>query len=232
MRSPALTVPYTLQNVIRHDALQEQPSKLQVLVAETAARQRGHKAKGHKSVEAASVKLTATASDAQHSDAQHSNAQNSDFPGSESQSADLTDEEPEELQQPEEIVLTQQAEPDFADPGADLHQLQAKEVQPGQQQLPQHDLGTQQQAGLHQQQQVPIARQRSQSQPADAIMLMQQQQQQQKQQPQNPVALLPGFLDVLRKEPMCLRVRPLDALTKRLMQALGCTALLEMPNNK
>ena len=228
MRSPALTVPYTLQNVNRHDALQEEPSKLQVLVAETAARQRGHKAKGHKSVEAASVKLTATASDAQHSD-----AQNSDSPGSESQSADLTDEEPEELQQqPEEIVLTQQAEPDFADPSADLHQLQAKEVQPGQQQLPQHDLGTQQQAGLHQQQQVPIARQRSQSQPADAIMLMQQQQQQQKQQPQNPVALLPGFLDVLRKEPMCLRVRPLDALTKRLMLALGCTALLEMPNNK
>jgi len=231
MRSPALTVPYTLQNVIRHDALQEQPSKLQVLVAETAARQRGHKAKGHKSVEAASVKLTATASDAQHSDAQHSNAQNSDFPGSESQSADLTDEEPEELQQPEEIVLTQQAEPDFADPGADLHQLQAKEVQLDQQQLPQHELGTEQQAGL-QQQQAPIAAQRSESQPADVTLLMQQQQQQQKQQPQNPLALLPGFLDVLRKEPLCLRVRPLDALTKRLMQALGCTALLEMPNNK
>ncbi len=227
MQSPALTVPYTLQNVNRHDALQEEPSKLQVLVAETAARQRGHKAKGHKPVEAASVKLTATASDAQHSD-----AQNSDSPGSESQSADLTDEEPEELQQqPEEIVLTQQAEPDFADPSADLHQLQAKEVQLDQQQLPQHELGTEQQAGL-QQQQAPIAAQRSESQPADVTLLMQQQQQQQKQQPQNPLALLPGFLDVLRKEPLCLRVRPLDALTKRLMQALGCTALLEMPNNK
>ncbi len=229
MQNPELSLPYTLQNVNRHNVLQEQPSKLQVLVAETAARQRGHKAKGHKSVEAASVKLTATASDAQHSD-----AQNSDSHGSEAQSADLTDEEPEELQQqPEEIVLTQQAEPDFADPGADLHQLQAKELQFGQQQLPQHELGTQQQAGL-QQQQVPIARQRSESQPADVTMLMQQQQQQQQQtqQRQNPVALLPGFLDVLRKEPLCLRVRPLDALTKRLMQALGCTALLEMPNNK
>ena len=188
-------------------------------------------------MEAASVKLTATASDAQHSD-----AQNSDSHGSESQSADLTDEDPEELQQqPEEIVLTQQAEPDFADPGADLHQLQAKEVQLdqqqlpqhdlGTQQLPQHDLGTQQQAGL-QQQQVPVATQRSESQPADVTLLMQQQQQQQQQQRQIPVALLPGFLDVVRKEPMCLRVRPFDALTKRLMQALGCTALLEMPNNK
>ncbi len=202
-----------------------------MLVAETAARQRGHKAKGHKSVEAASVKLTATASDAQHSD-----AQNSDSHGSESQRADLTAEEPEELQQqPEEIMLTQQAETEFADPGADLHQLQAKEVQLGQQQLPQHELGTQQQAGLQQQQQVPIARQRSESQPADVIMLMQHQQHQhqQTQQRQHPVALLPGFLEgVLRKEPMCLRVRPLDALTKRLMQALGCTALLEMPKNK
>ena len=229
MRSPVLTVRYTLQNVNRHDALQEQPSKLLVLVAETAARQRGHKAKGHKLVEAASVKLTATASDAQHSD-----AQKSDSHGSESQSADLTDEEPEELQQqPEEIVLTQQAEPDFANPGADLHQLQAKEVQ-----LPHHDLGTQQQAGL-QQQQAPIATQRSESRPADVTMLMQQQQQQQQQhqqqqqqQRQIPVTLLPGFLDVVRKEPLCLRVRPLDALTKRLMHALGCTALLEMPNNK
>ena len=222
MQNPELTLPYTHQNVNRHNVLQEQPSKLQVLVTETAARQRGHKAKGHQSVEAASVKLTATASDAQRSD-----AQKSDSHGSMAQSADLTDEEPDESQQqPEEIMLTQQAEPDFADPGADLHQLQAKDVQFGQQQVPQHELRTQQQAGL-QQQQVPIARQRSESQPADVSMLMQQQQQQ-----QIPVALLPGFLDVLRKEPLCLRVRPLDALTKRLMQALDCTALLEMPNNK
>ncbi|KAL0024470.1 hypothetical protein WJX77_007331 [Trebouxia sp. C0004] len=200
---------------------QEQPGKLQVLVTDTAARQRGRKAKGHKSVEAASVKLTTTASD----------AQNSDSPGSEPHSAGPTDEEPEMQHQPEEIVLTQQAEPDFADSGAGLHQLQADELQSGQQQLPQHEFGSQQQAGL-QQQQVPIARQHSQSQPADVTMLMQQQQQQQKEQRQNPMALLPGFLDVLRKEPLCLRVRPLDALTKRLMQALGCTALLEMPNNK
>ena len=35
-----------------------------------------------------------------------------------------------------------------------------------------------------------------------------------------------------RKEPLCLRVRPLDSPTRRLMQSLGCTALLEMPNNK
>lgn len=177
-------------------------------------------------MEAASVKLTDSASDAQHSD-----AQNSDSHGSEAQSADLTDEEPEEMQQQhEEIVLAQQAEPDFAGLGADLHQLQAEELQFGQQQLPQHELGTQQQAGL-QEQQVPVARQRSESQPADVTMLMQQQQKQ-KQQRQNPVTLLPGFLDLLRKEPLCLRVRPLDALTRRLMQALGCTALLEMPNNK
>ena len=221
MQNPELKLPYTHQNVNRQNVLQEQPSKLQMLVSETAARQRGHKAKGHKSVEAASVKLTATASDAQRSD-----AQKSDSHGSMAQSADLTDEEPGESQQPEEIMLTQQAEPDFADPGADLHQLQAEDVQFGQQQLPQHEDGTQQQAGL-QQQQVPIAIQHSESQPADVSMLMQQQQQR-----QIPVALLPGFLDVLRKEPLCLRVRPLDALTKRLMQALDCTALLEMPNNK
>jgi len=227
MQNLELTWPYTLQNVDSHVVLQEQPGKLQVLVAETAARQRGRKAKGHNPVEAASVKLTASASDAQRSD-----AQNSDSHGSEAQSVDLTDEEPEMQQQPEEVALTQQAEPDFADSGADLQQLQAKELQFGQQHLQQHELGTKQQAGL-QQQQVPIARQRSESQPADVTMLMQQQQQQQQQQQrQNPVALLPGFLDVLRKEPLCLRVRPLDALTKRLMQALGCTALLEMPNNK
>ena len=222
MQNPELKLLYTHQNVNRHNVLQEQPSKLQVLVTETAARQRGHKAKGHQSVEAASVKLTAAASDAQRS-----NAQKSDSHGSMAQSADLNDEEPDESQQqPEEIMLTQQAEPDFADPGADLHQLQAEDVQFGQQHLPQHEVGTQQQAGL-QQQQVPIAIQRSESQPADVSMLMQQQQQR-----QIPVALLPGFLNVLRKEPLCLRVRPLDALTKRLMQALDCTALLEMPNNK
>ena len=41
-----------------------------------------------------------------------------------------------------------------------------------------------------------------------------------------------GPLAAVRKEPLCLRVRPLDGPTKRLMQSLGCTALLEMPNNK
>lgn len=39
-------------------------------------------------------------------------------------------------------------------------------------------------------------------------------------------------LPAQRKEPLCLRVRPLDSSTRRLMQSLGCTALLEMPNNK
>ena len=41
-----------------------------------------------------------------------------------------------------------------------------------------------------------------------------------------------GLLLAQRKEPLCLRVRPLDSPTRRLMQSLGCTALLEMPNNK
>lgn len=39
-------------------------------------------------------------------------------------------------------------------------------------------------------------------------------------------------LPAQRKEPLCLRVRPLDSPTRRLMQCLGCTPLLEMPNNK
>lgn len=43
---------------------------------------------------------------------------------------------------------------------------------------------------------------------------------------------VPGLLPAQRKEPLCLRVRPLDSPTRRLMQSLGCTALLEMPNNK
>lgn len=43
---------------------------------------------------------------------------------------------------------------------------------------------------------------------------------------------VPGLLPAHRKEPLCLRVRPLDSPTRRLMQSLGCTALLEMPNNK
>lgn len=43
---------------------------------------------------------------------------------------------------------------------------------------------------------------------------------------------VPELLPALRKEPLCLRVRPLDSPTRRLMQSLGCTALLEMPNNK
>ena len=43
---------------------------------------------------------------------------------------------------------------------------------------------------------------------------------------------VPGPLPTQRKEPLCLRVRPLDSPTRRLMQSLGCTALLEMPNNK
>ena len=42
----------------------------------------------------------------------------------------------------------------------------------------------------------------------------------------------PGLLHAQRKDPLCLRVRPLDSPTKRLMQSLGCTVLLEMPNNK
>lgn len=42
----------------------------------------------------------------------------------------------------------------------------------------------------------------------------------------------PGLLLAQRKEPLCLRVRPLDSPTRRLMQSQGCTALLEMPNNK
>ena len=46
------------------------------------------------------------------------------------------------------------------------------------------------------------------------------------------VAQGPGLLPAHRKEPLCLRVRPLDSPTRRLMQSLGFTALLEMPNNK
>ena len=73
---------------------------------------------------------------------------------------------------------------------------------------------------------------------ADARSQQQQRQQQQPELPQQqlqPVesgSLLPGGVGQQRKEPLCLRVRPLDIATKRLMQSLGCTALLEMPNNK
>lgn len=52
------------------------------------------------------------------------------------------------------------------------------------------------------------------------------------QQPAAAGLPLPGPLAAVRKEPLCLRVRPLDGATRRLMQSLGCTALLEMPNNK
>ena len=71
---------------------------------------------------------------------------------------------------------------------------------------------------------------------ADAHSQQQQRQQpelpQQQLQPVESGSQLPGGVGQQRKEPLCLRVRPLDNATKRLMQTLGCTALLEMPNNK
>ena len=72
--------------------------------------------------------------------------------------------------------------------------------------------------------------------PEQEVLQNQQQQshQQQQQQEAGEVsrAMSSAASGPLSKEPLCLRLRPLDGATKRLMQGFGCTALVEMPNNK
>ena len=55
---------------------------------------------------------------------------------------------------------------------------------------------------------------------------------QQLQQPASVSVGVSGSAAAVRKDPLCLRIRPLDGPTKRLMHNAGCTVLLEMPNNK
>lgn len=196
-----------------------------------AARQRGPKANRHKPAAAASVLLTACASAAQDSDARgsHTGMSGAQNLGDHHSAAQLTQPmhgDPE-TQQQADTGVTHQAEPHLADTEADLHQHSSRGTESHE---PQHQqLDAVGQAGTTQPH-ASVASQRAESQPADSATLSEAQEDQ--QQLQLGQALLPGLLGVLRKEALCLRVRPLDALTKRLMQALGCTALLELPNNK
>lgn len=197
-----------------------------------AARQRGPKANRHKPAAAASLVLTARASAAQDSDARGSHtgmsgAQDSDDHHSAAQLAPHMQEDPETQQQADTGVTQRQAEPHLAETEADMRQHSSRGTESHQ---PQHQqLDAVGQASTTQPH-TSAASQRAESQPADSATLSEAQEDQ--QQLQQGQALLPGLLGVLRKEALCLRVRPLDALTKRLMQALGCTALLELPNNK
>ncbi len=199
---------------------------INVPAAMPTAQRRGPKGNKQAAAAAASDALTTQRPAHQDSDAQISDCQDSEAKGSDSEDSDPHDSGAHDsleglqlTQDGEELQITQQEQqPDFANTDAVISEQQAPELQQGHDSAPQASMS----------QQDAAVSQASDPQPAAPVLASAKTQQQRFA----AGALQPGMFAVQSREPLCLRIRPLDSATKRLMQALGCTALLEMPNNK